>query len=102
MLLIPGVGRVLKLVPAKYVIAAGGIVLASSLFYSMHLVPNEDFLHLALARAAQTATLSLLFVPISTIAYTTIPQESQGDAAALFSMSATSSAVWAFRSPPLW
>jgi DHA2 family multidrug resistance protein len=86
-MLIPAVGRALKIVPAKYVIAAGGFALAGSLFYSMHLVPDEDFLHLALARAAQTAALSLLFVPISTIAYTTIPDESQGDAAALFSMS---------------
>jgi DHA2 family multidrug resistance protein len=53
----------------------------------MDLVPNEDFTHLMMQRAAQTAALALLFVPISTIAYTTIPEEQQGDAAALFSMS---------------
>jgi MFS transporter, DHA2 family, multidrug resistance protein len=52
----------------------------------MNLVPDEDFFHLALLRIAQTAGLSLLFVPISTIAYATIPQELNGDAAALFSM----------------
>jgi DHA2 family multidrug resistance protein len=85
--LIPLVGRALTLMPAKYIIAGGGFALAGSLFYSMHLVPNEDFLHLALARASQTAALALLFVPISTIAYTTIPDDKQGDAAALFSMS---------------
>ena len=39
-----------------------------------------------LFRAAQTAALALLFVPISTIAYATLPQELNGDAAALFSM----------------
>ena len=38
-------------------------------------------------RAAQTAALALLFVPISTIAYATVPPELNGDAAALFSMS---------------
>jgi DHA2 family multidrug resistance protein len=86
-MLIPAVGKSLALVPAKYVIAAGGFALSAALFYSMHLVPNEDFLHLALARAAQTAALALLFVPISTIAYATLPDEQQGDAAALFSMS---------------
>jgi DHA2 family multidrug resistance protein len=85
--LIPAVGRALGIIPAKYVIAAGGFALAAALFYSMDLVPNEDFLHLALARASQTAALALLFVPISTIAYTTIPDSQQGDAAALFSMS---------------
>ena len=85
--MIPAVGRALGIIPAKYVIAAGGFALAAALFYSMHLVPDEDFLHLALARAAKTAALALLFVPISTIAYTTIPESQQGDAAALFSMS---------------
>ena len=86
-MLIPVVGRVLKLVPAKYVIAFGGLALAASLFYSMHIVPQEDFFHLMLLRAAQTAALSLLFVPISSIAYATLPPEQDGDAAALFSMS---------------
>ena len=61
--------------------------LALSLIYSMNLVPDLDFFHLMLYRAAQTAALSLLFVPISTIAYATIPRELNGDAAALFSMS---------------
>jgi DHA2 family multidrug resistance protein len=45
-----------------------------------------DFMHLALLRGAQTAGLAFLFVPISTIAYATIPEELNGDAAALFSM----------------
>ncbi len=85
--LIPLVGRLLKIVPAKYVIALGGLALGGALFYSMHLVPNEDFTDLAIIRAAQTAGLSLLFVPISTVAYATLQPEQQGDAAALFSMS---------------
>jgi len=86
-MLIPIVGKVLNVVPAKYVIAAGGITLASALFYSMQLVPNEDFFHLVLLRAAQTAGLSMLFVPISSIAYSTLPKDMEGDASALFSMS---------------
>jgi MFS transporter, DHA2 family, multidrug resistance protein len=52
----------------------------------MNLVPQLDFWHLVFFRAAQTAALALLFVPISTIAYATIPPELNGDAAALFSM----------------
>jgi DHA2 family multidrug resistance protein len=85
-MLIPIAGKVLTRVPGKYVIATGGLALGSSLFYSMHLVPNLDFWHLAIYRAAQTAALALLFVPISTIAYSTLPKEQNGDAAALFSM----------------
>lgn len=85
-MLIPLVGRVLNVVPVKYVIASGGVALCLALLYSMNLVPNIDFYHIALFRAAQTAALALLFVPISTAAYSTIPKELNSDAAALFSM----------------
>jgi MFS transporter, DHA2 family, multidrug resistance protein len=84
--LIPVVGRVLNLVPAKYVIAFGGFALSMSLVYSMNLVPNLDFWHLMLFRAAQTSGLAFLFVPISTLAYATVPRELNGDATALFTM----------------
>ena len=40
----------------------------------MNLVPDLDFWHLVIFRAAQTAALALLFVPISTVAYATIPR----------------------------
>jgi len=85
-MLIPVAGKVMDIVPAKYVIAAGGLALGGSLLYSMNLEPDLDFRHLAALRAAQTAALALLFVPISTIAYATLPKEQNGDAAALFSM----------------
>ena len=85
-MLIPIVGKVLNIVPTKYVIAAGGLALGCALIYSMNLVPDLDVFHLIVFRAAQTAALALLFVPISTIAYATIPQAMNGDAAALFSM----------------
>jgi DHA2 family multidrug resistance protein len=85
-MLIPIVGKILNIVPVKYVIAFGGLTLSSALLYSSYLVPNMDFLHLALLRGAQTSGLAFLFVPISTIAYATVSEELQGDAAALFSM----------------
>ena len=84
--LIPIVGKVLEVVPPKYVIAVGGLVLAASLYLSMDLVPNIDYFHLTLFRTAQSGALAFLFVPISTIAYTTVPKELNNDATALFSM----------------
>jgi len=84
--LIPFVSRILNRVPAKFVIATGGFALAASLFYSAHLIPQENFQSLVIIRATQTAALSLLFVPISSIAYATLPKEQEGDATALFSM----------------
>jgi DHA2 family multidrug resistance protein len=86
-MLIPLVGRILNVVPAKYVIAAGGLFLSCALLYSMNIVPDMDFKHLAILRSTQTAGLAFLFVPISTIAYATVPERLNGDAAALFSMS---------------
>ncbi len=85
-MLIPVAGRIMDIVPTKYIIASGGLALGAALLYSMNLVPNLDFRHLMLFRAAQTAGLALLFVPISTIAYATVPRSMNGDATALFSM----------------
>jgi DHA2 family multidrug resistance protein len=85
-MLIPLVGRLMGLIPVKYVIAAGGLALCSALMYSQNLVPQLDFFHLAFFRALQTAALALLFVPISTGAYVTLPKEEHGDGAALFTM----------------
>ncbi len=84
--LIPIVSQVLNVVPVKWVIATGGLALAGSLYYSMNLVPDLDFYHVALYRAAQTAALALLFVPLSSSAYSTIPPELKSDAASLFTM----------------
>ena len=85
-LLIPIVSKVLDVVPVKWVIVAGGMALAAAAIYSMNLVAGIDFYHLALYRAAQTAALALLFVPISTAAYMTLPKALNTDGAALFSM----------------
>jgi DHA2 family multidrug resistance protein len=85
--LIPVVGPIMKVVPVKYVIAAGGLALSGALFFSDNLVPNLDFFHLWIFRSAQTAALALLFVPISTAAYVTLPEDEHGDGAALFTMS---------------
>jgi DHA2 family multidrug resistance protein len=85
-MLIPVTGKLMGLVPAKYVIALGGIALGCALLYSRSLVPGLDFKHLAMFRAAQTSALALLFVPISTLAYATLPKAQNGDATALFSM----------------
>ncbi len=85
-MLIPVAGKILGIMPVKYVIASGGLALGGALLYSQNLVPELDFFHLVLFRASQTAALALLFVPISTAAYATLPQELNRDAAALFTM----------------
>ena len=85
--LIPIVSQVTKIVPLKYVIAFGFFIMGCSLLYSHRLVPNLDFWTMAKMRAFQTAGLAFMFVPISTIAFATLPRASNADGSALFTMS---------------
>ncbi len=84
--LIPIVGQITKRVPLKYVIATGFFIMGCSLIYSHYLVPTIDFKTLAYMRAAQTVGLGFLFVPISTITFSTLPKSANADGAALFTM----------------
>jgi DHA2 family multidrug resistance protein len=85
-MLIPIVTRILPRVPTRYLITTGFTLMGFSLIYSSILVPDISFGRLATLRAAQTAGLAFLFVPISVIAYSTVPRELNGDAAAMYTM----------------
>ena len=85
--LIPLVGRlVLPNVPTRMVIAFGFFSLGCASLYATRLTPDIDFWTLALFRAFQTVGLGFLFVPNSTIAYSTLPRALNADATALYSM----------------
>lgn len=86
-ILIPFVGKLMKYFQTRYIIAFGFFAMGCAMFYSAHLTPDLDFFHLVMYRMSQSAVLAFLFVPISTIAYATLPAKMNGDAAALFSMS---------------
>ena len=85
--LIPVMNQVLKRVQTRYVIAFGFGVMGVALIYSAHLILQVDYRTLVYYRVAQSCALGFLFVPISTIAFQTVPRELNGDASALFSMS---------------
>ncbi len=84
--LIPFVGLLMKVVQTRFVVAFGFFFMGCALLYSSGLVPAIDFGTLVLMRSLQSAALAFLFVPISTIAYLTLPQRYRSDGAALFSM----------------
>jgi DHA2 family multidrug resistance protein len=85
-LLIPPVGRLIRVVQMRWVIAAGFSIMAASLLYTSTLVQSIDYRTLAQMRALQTAGLGFLFVPISVMAYYSLPKSFSSDAAALFTM----------------
>jgi DHA2 family multidrug resistance protein len=84
--LIPFVGRLLPRVQTRILIATGFFLTGCAMLYSSSLEPDIDFRSLVYIRAFQTVGLAFLFVPISTITYSTIPRELNGDASALFTM----------------
>jgi DHA2 family multidrug resistance protein len=84
--LIPIVGRLMTVLQTRYIIATGFMIMGGALLYSSGLTPNIDFRTLVLMRTLQTCGLAFLFVPISTVAYATLPRRLNGDGAALFSM----------------
>ena len=85
--LIPVVGRLLPRVQTRYLIAIGFTMMGCALLYSSSLNPQIDFRTLVFIRISQTVGLAFMFVPISTIAFSSISQRLNGDAAALFTMS---------------
>ncbi len=84
--LIPIVGQLMKVVQTRYIVMFGFSLMGVALMYSSKLAPDIDFKTLVIMRSMQTAALGFLFVPISTIAYLTLPQKYRSDGAALFSM----------------
>ena len=88
LVMVPIVARVLlPRVQTRYVIGFGFFSLGVALIYAyLEINPVLDFTTLCLVRAAQTFGLAFLFVPVSTIAYVTMPRELNNDATALYVM----------------
>ena len=73
-------------VQTRYVIAFGFFVLGCSSVFAYRLTPQLDFWTMASFRAFQTVGLAFLFVPNSTLSYSTLPRTLNADATALYSM----------------
>ena len=85
-LTIPLVLKLMPIVQTRWIIAFGFTLLAVSFFWSRNLTPEIDFKTLVLFRCAQSLGLGFLFVPLTTIAFISIPRQLNADAAALFTM----------------
>jgi MFS transporter, DHA2 family, multidrug resistance protein len=85
-LLIPLLNLILPRVQTRFVLTVGFLVLGSSMLYSRTLTPDIDFRHLMFMRMSQSLGIGFLFVPLSILAYGTLPKALQQDATALFTM----------------
>ncbi len=70
----------------RHLLAFGFLALGLSAWWAHRLTPQIDFASLALFRATQSVGLAFLFVPNSTLSYSTLPRRFNADAAALYSM----------------
>jgi MFS transporter, DHA2 family, multidrug resistance protein len=84
--IIPLLNLILPRVQARFVLTFGFLVLGCSMLYSRTVTPDIDFGHLMFMRITQSLGIGFLFVPLSILAYGTLPRALQQDATALFTM----------------
>jgi MFS transporter, DHA2 family, multidrug resistance protein len=83
---IPIISKVMPYIQTRFFVTAGFVLLALALAYAHTLVPNVDYDTLVKMRSAQSIAIGFLFVPITTLAYLTVPRNLNNDASALFTM----------------
>jgi DHA2 family multidrug resistance protein len=85
-LMMPVVGWLVNRIQPRYLIGAGLAVLSASMFYMSGFTESMGFWHIAWARCFQSAGLSLLIVPINSVAYMGMPQNKSANASALINL----------------
>jgi DHA2 family multidrug resistance protein len=83
---IPIISKLMPYVQTRFLVATGFALLTCALAYSHLLVPDIDYATLVKMRSAQSLAIGFLFVPITTLAYLTVPPNLNDDASALFTM----------------
>jgi DHA2 family multidrug resistance protein len=84
--LMPVSGKLVGRVQARYLIATGMALLTFSLWYTMHITPQTDYLTFVKMRITQVVGLPFLFIPISTMAFLEIPKEKSSKASAIYAL----------------
>lgn len=84
--MMPVVGRLVKVVQAKYLIAFGMLVSALGTWATGLITPQTDYNTFVMVRILQTIGLPFLFVPASTLAFSKISPENSSNASAIVSL----------------
>ena len=83
---IPIVGKLMGFIQLRFLVMVGFATLSLSMFLAHQWPPDVNFGTLVAVRTVQTVGLAFLFVPISTLAYLTMPRSQSSDGAALYTM----------------
>jgi len=75
--------QLVKKIPLAWLIGTGYTVLAGATWYYASFTLGTDYRHEAIARALQGLGIALLFVPISQLAYSRLPQGKNNKASSL-------------------
>jgi MFS transporter, DHA2 family, multidrug resistance protein len=80
------VGRLLRIIDARYLVIAGLLLTSSSLYLMTGFSPQMDSWPVLSTGIIQGLGLGLVFVPLSTVAFATLEVRYRTDAASLFSL----------------
>ncbi|PLZ03995.1 EmrB/QacA family drug resistance transporter [Burkholderia sp. WAC0059] len=83
---IPVISRLMPYVQTRLLVFAGFALLTAALIYARILIPDIDYDTLVKLRSAQSVAIGFLFVPVTTLAYLTVPSALNNDASAIFTM----------------
>ena len=80
------VGRLVRVIDARILVAGGLILTAASLWIMTGFTPQMDARLILLSGVVQGLGLGQVFVPLSTVAFSTLPPAFRADATSLFSL----------------
>lgn len=86
MVMLPFVGRLINKVQTRWIIATGFVISGLALFHMTTLNLQIDFTTAMMYRVYQSMGLTLLFIPINTVAFATIPAQKSGDASGMINL----------------
>jgi MFS transporter, DHA2 family, multidrug resistance protein len=87
LVMMPLAGQITNLIQAKYLIAAGMLIIALAMWHMTGLDSHVTFAWLAEARIYQMVGLPFLFIPINTAAYAGLPPNKTNQASSLINVS---------------
>ncbi len=84
--LMPVAGKLVGRFQARYLVALGMGLCAFGMFHTYFFTPQTDYNTFVWMRITQTLGLPFLFIPISTLAFISIPKEKSNKASALYAL----------------